>query len=128
MSTSKAWSYLIIGGLLEIVWASGLKFDEIPIFVVIIAILISFDFLISFKVLPIGTAYAVFTSMGTLGTLIVDFIFGESSMSFWKFLVILPPTWLCHWLKSYQRRGGEIDGVDLLDHCRVNGSRRCYRC
>lgn len=90
MSTSKAWSYLIIGGLLEIVWASGLKFDEIPIFVVIIAILISFDFLIkSSKVLPIGTAYAVFTSMGTLGTLIVDFIFGESSMSFWKFLLIL---------------------------------------
>lgn len=90
LSKNKAWTYLLVGGLLEIVWASGLKFDEIPVVVVIISILISFDFLIkSAKIIPIGTAYAVFTSMGTLGTLIVDMIFSQNTISIWKVLMIL---------------------------------------
>lgn len=75
---------------MEVVWAAGLKFDEIPLLVVIVAIVISFDFLVkSSKIIPIGTAYAVFTSMGTLGTLIVDFAFSQTSISIWKVLLIL---------------------------------------
>ena len=90
LSSNKAWTYLIIGGLFEVVWATGLKFEEIPIIVVIIAMLISFDFWIRCsKIIPIGTSYAVFTSMGTLGTLIVDFIFAQTSISIWKVLLIL---------------------------------------
>ncbi len=90
MSQNQAWTYLVIAGLLEVVWASGLKFEEIPVIVVIISIIISFDLLIkSAKAIPIGTAYAVFTSMGTIGTLLVDFLFSRDPISIWKVLFIL---------------------------------------
>lgn len=73
MSETKAWSYVVLGGLLEIVWASGFKYEAIPPIVVLITLIASFDLIIrAAKVLPIGTVYAVFAGMGTLGTTIVE--------------------------------------------------------
>lgn len=82
MSESKAWLYVIIGGLLEVIWASGFKYEAIPPIVVIISLLTSFDLIIrAAKVLPIGTVYAVFAGIGTIGTTIVEIIFSGGIVS-----------------------------------------------
>ncbi len=75
ISESRAWTYVILGGLLEIIWASGFKYEQIPPLVVLIALLTSFDLIIrATKRLPVGTVYAVFAGMGTLGTTIVEIV------------------------------------------------------
>ena len=80
-----AWTYLVIAGLMEIAWATGLKYSEgftKPLASVVTAILMiaSFYFLsLALKTLPIGTAYAIWTGIGAVGTAIVGIIlFGES--------------------------------------------------
>lgn len=90
MSESKAWAYVIIGGLLEIVWASGFKYEAIPSLVVLISLLVSFELIIkATKVLPIGTVYAVFAGMGTIGTTIVEMIFSKVAVSPLRIIFIL---------------------------------------
>lgn len=81
-----AWSYLVIAGAFEIVWAIGLKYTNgftriTPILVVIVGTVLSFIFLASaMKTIPVGTAYAVWTGIGAAGTAIVAmFLFGESA-------------------------------------------------
>ena len=80
-----AWTYLVIAGLMEIAWATGLKYSEgftKPLASVVTAILMiaSFYFLsLALKTLPIGTAYAIWTGIGAVGTAIIGIIlFGES--------------------------------------------------
>jgi quaternary ammonium compound-resistance protein SugE len=80
-----AWTYLVIAGLMEIAWATGLKYSEgftKPLASVVTAILMiaSFYFLsLALKTLPIGTAYAIWTGIGAVGTSIIGIIlFGES--------------------------------------------------
>ena len=80
-----AWIYLIIAGLLEIAWAIGLKYTEgwtklYPSVVTAAAMMASFYFLsVAVKTLPIGTAYAVWTGIGTVGAAILGIlIFGET--------------------------------------------------
>ena len=80
-----AWIYLVIAGLFEIAWAIGLKYTEgwtrlVPSFVTGILMIASFYFLsLAVRVLPIGTAYAVWTGIGTVGAAVLGiFIFGES--------------------------------------------------
>lgn len=58
-----------LGGLLEIIWASGFKYESIPSIVVLISLITSFDLIIkAAKILPVGTVYAVFAGIGTLRT------------------------------------------------------------
>lgn len=80
-----AWTYLVIAGLMEIAWATGLKYSEgftKPLASVVTAVLMiaSFYFLsLALKTLPIGTAYAIWTGIGAVGTAIVGIVlFGES--------------------------------------------------
>ena len=80
-----AWTYLVIAGLMEIAWATGLKYSEgftKPLASMVTAILMiaSFYFLsLALKTLPIGTAYAIWTGIGAVGTAIIGIIlFGES--------------------------------------------------
>ncbi|MFC5401400.1 DMT family transporter [Cohnella soli] len=90
ISESKAWGYVVIGGLLEIVWASGFKYEAIPPIVVLIALLTSFDLIIrAAKTLPIGTVYAVFAGMGTLGTTIVEIVWSGGEVSGLRIVFIL---------------------------------------
>ncbi|PEN34744.1 QacE family quaternary ammonium compound efflux SMR transporter, partial [Bacillus wiedmannii] len=66
--------YLVFGGLIEIYWATGLKTNSMSI-LTLIAILVSFQLLIeATKKIPIGTAYSVFTGIGTVGTILVDIL------------------------------------------------------
>jgi quaternary ammonium compound-resistance protein SugE len=80
-----AWIYLVIAGLLEIGWAIGLKYTDgwtrlYPSLLTAAMMIASFYFLsLGVKTLPIGTAYAVWTGIGTVGAAILGMvIFGES--------------------------------------------------
>jgi quaternary ammonium compound-resistance protein SugE len=90
-----AWLFLIIGGMFEIGWAFGLKFSNgftnIPV-VVITVILIIFSFWIfskALKFLPVSTAYAVFTGIGSFGTAIIGMVFLGDSVSVLKVMLLL---------------------------------------
>lgn len=80
-----AWIYLLIAGLLEVGWATGLKYTEgwtklIPSLGTGAAMIVSFYLLsLALKVLPVGTAYAIWTGIGAVGTAILGILlFGES--------------------------------------------------
>ena len=69
-----AWSILFVAGLLEITWAIGLKYTEgftrlVPSVITLAAMAGSVILLgLALKSLPIGTAYAVWTGIGAVGT------------------------------------------------------------
>jgi quaternary ammonium compound-resistance protein SugE len=79
-TTGQAWWLLLLAGLLEIVWALGLKYSDGfsrwgPSVVVVVAAALSFWFLAAaMKVLPAGTAYAVWTGIGAAGTAILGIV------------------------------------------------------
>lgn len=79
------WFVLLLAGLLEVVWALGLKHSSgftrlTPSMITIAAMLASFYLLaMALKSLPLGTAYAVWVGIGMAGTVIAGaFFFGES--------------------------------------------------
>ena len=79
-----AWSILFVAGLLEIVWAIGLKYTEgftrlVPSAITLAAMAGSVILLgLALKSLPVGTAYAVWTGIGAVGTAALGiFLFGE---------------------------------------------------
>ena len=79
------WILLLLAGLSEIGWAVGLKYTEgfsrlWPSVGTITAMVVSMILLgLAVKALPIGTAYAVWTGIGTVGTAILGIaLFGES--------------------------------------------------
>jgi len=80
-----SWGILLLAGIFEIFWAIGLKYTDgftklIPSLFTIIAMLVSFWLLsLSLKTLPLGTAYAVWVGIGTIGTVIAGImLFGDS--------------------------------------------------
>ncbi len=80
-----AWLQLAIAGLLEVVWALGLKRTEgftrlWPSVLTLAAMGLSFYLLArAVRTLPIGTAYAVWVGIGAVGTAVVAMLFmGES--------------------------------------------------
>jgi len=79
-----AWSMLFVAGLLEIGWAIGLKYTEgftrlMPSVLTIASMIASVALLgLSLKTLPVGTAYAVWTGIGSVGTAILGiWLFGD---------------------------------------------------
>jgi len=70
------WLSLFVAGLFEIFWAVGLKMTEgfsklIPIVITVAGMIASFFFLsIALKKLPLSVAYAVWTGIGTAGTVL----------------------------------------------------------
>lgn len=79
------WVFLFIAGVFEVGWAVCLKFSHgftkiIPSVCTVILMIASFYFLaLALRGLPLGTAYAVWTGIGTLGTVILGIVlFGES--------------------------------------------------
>lgn len=75
-----AWIILLIAGLFEVGWAVGLKFTEgftkpIPIALTAVSLALSMGLLgWAVKTLPLGTAYAVWTGVGAVGTAIVGIV------------------------------------------------------
>ncbi|MET0743229.1 MAG: quaternary ammonium compound efflux SMR transporter SugE [Microvirga sp.] len=72
-----AWTYLVLAGLFEIGWAIGLKYTEgftrlIPSVLTVASMAVSVVLLgLALKTLPVGTGYAVWTGIGTVGTAIL---------------------------------------------------------
>ena len=84
-----AWSILFVAGLLEIIWAIGLKYTEgftrlVPSAVTLAAMAGSVILLgLALKSLPVGTAYAVWTGIGAVGTATLGMVlFGEPATAF----------------------------------------------
>jgi quaternary ammonium compound-resistance protein SugE len=78
--TAMAWLYLFVAGLLEIGWAVGLKYTEgftklVPSVLTLVSMIASIVMLgLALKTLPIGTAYAVWTGIGAVGTAILGIV------------------------------------------------------
>src|SRR4051794_33649309 len=79
-----AWIWLTVAGLLEIVWAVGLKYTEgftrlVPSAITAAAMIASvYCLAVAVRTVPIGTGYAVWTGIGAVGVAILGMIlFGE---------------------------------------------------
>jgi len=90
------WFYLILAGVFEIGWPLGLKLSQtmsskvLGILMAIISMSLSGLFLwLAQKTIPIGTAYAVWTGIGAVGTLFVGIIYFGDSASIWRLLSAL---------------------------------------
>jgi quaternary ammonium compound-resistance protein SugE len=90
-----AWIYLFIAGLFEIGWAVGLKYTDgftrlWPSVVTIVTMILSFYFLsTAVKSIPIGTAYAIWTGIGAVGTAILGIILFDESKEFIRVIFIM---------------------------------------
>ncbi len=80
------WLLLFVAGLLEVCWAVGLKYSNgftklVPSIFTILGMIASFYFLsLALKNLPLGTAYAIWTGIGTVGTVTLGVILFKESI------------------------------------------------
>lgn len=90
-----SWAILVAAGLLEVVWAIGLKYTEgftrlWPTVTTVSAMLLSVWLLgIAMKSLPVGTAYAVWVGIGAIGTAIFGIILFAESANIGRLLSLL---------------------------------------
>ncbi len=81
MSTNTAWLLLVVSGLFETVWAVGVKYTDGfsrlgPSVGVLAAMGVSvYGLALAARVLPIGTAYAVWTGIGAVGAVLFGVVF-----------------------------------------------------
>ncbi|SFQ25884.1 quaternary ammonium compound efflux SMR transporter SugE [Pseudomonas borbori] len=80
-----SWIILLFAGLFEVGWAVGLKYTDgfsrpLPTLLTVAAMIVSLALLgLAIKELPLGTAYAIWTGVGAVGTVIAGIVlFGES--------------------------------------------------
>ncbi len=85
MTEGRAWMYVVVAGLFEVVWAVGLKYSAgfskpWPSAVTVVAMAVSMWLLAqALRVLPAGSGYAVWTGIGAVGTAILGIVLlGES--------------------------------------------------
>lgn len=99
-SRNTAWRQLLIAGGLEIVFATALKIasdgqvgekSTHPAYIVVlVAAIFSFDFLSrALKEIPLGTAYAVWTGIGSVGALLVGVVWFGEGLSVVRVLLVL---------------------------------------
>jgi quaternary ammonium compound-resistance protein SugE len=89
------WVHLFIAGIFEVVWAVSLKVSDgftrlVPSLVTVAAMILSFLFLArALRSLPLGTAYAVWTGIGAVGTAIIGMMFFGDSHDWMRICCIL---------------------------------------
>lgn len=89
---NRNWALVIIAGIIEILWAMGLKYSDslLTWTGTVVLILLSFIVLIeATKKVPVGTAYAVFTGIGTAGTVLFEIVFFGEPFEYTKMFFIL---------------------------------------
>ncbi|HEX4500534.1 MAG TPA: quaternary ammonium compound efflux SMR transporter SugE [Scandinavium sp.] len=81
-----SWLILVVAGLLEVVWAVGLKYTHgftrlVPSVITAVAMIASIALLSwAMKTLPVGTAYAIWTGIGAVGAAVTGMLLlGEST-------------------------------------------------
>ena len=88
------WCYLLIAGILEITWAITMKMSNgftapIPTIITGIGYIASAVFLsIAFRYLPLGTAYAIWTGIGIVGTTIMGIFLFQEKLSILQIICI----------------------------------------
>ena len=94
-NTKVAWLLLLIAGAMEVGWAVGLKYTEgftrlTPTLLTVGAMVISMALLgLAVRELPIGTAYAVWTGIGAIGTVVAGAVLMNEPLSFARGFCIL---------------------------------------
>jgi quaternary ammonium compound-resistance protein SugE len=90
-----SWVYLFIAGIFEIVWAISLKYTYgftrlVPSLITLTGMTISFYFLaLATRVLPIGTAYAIWTGIGAIGAVIIGMLFLNEPINTLRILFVI---------------------------------------
>ncbi|MEO8294567.1 MAG: multidrug efflux SMR transporter [Gemmatimonadota bacterium] len=81
---TRSWTFLVVAGIFEVVWAIGLKYSQgftsVGATALTLAALIASFYLLarSLETIPVGTAYAVWTGIGAVGTAVLGImLFGE---------------------------------------------------
>lgn len=76
-----AWLFLFLAGLFEVGWAVGLKYSDgftrpLPSVLTVAAMLVSLILLgLALRSIPLGTGYAIWTGIGTIGTVVFGVIY-----------------------------------------------------
>ena len=89
-----AWVYLFIAGIAEIGWALGMKYTEgftkpVPTILTLAVMAISVVFLaLAVKQLPLGTAYAVWTGVGAVGTVLFGIVLFDEPTTVGRLLCV----------------------------------------
>lgn len=89
-----SWFILLCAGLLEVGWAVGLKYTDgfsrpLPSVLTLLAIICSIGLLgLAVRELPVGTAYAVWSGIGAVGTVIAGIVLFGESMALVKLLSV----------------------------------------
>ena len=90
-----AWVVLLVAGLFEILWAVGLKYSEgftrpLPTVGTAVALVASMSLLgVALRTLPLGTAYAVWTGIGSVGTAVLGIVLFREPATAVRLLCIL---------------------------------------
>lgn len=75
-----SWVYLLIAGLLEIIWAYTMKLSDgftrpVPTLITVVAMIGSFGFLaLAMRVLPLSTSYMIWTGIGAIGAFVLGVV------------------------------------------------------
>ncbi|MBP1924771.1 quaternary ammonium compound-resistance protein SugE [Sedimentibacter acidaminivorans] len=89
------WVYLVTAGFFEVGWAMGLKYSQgftkiLPSISTILGMIASFYFLsLSLKSLPLGNAYAIWTGIGTVGTVCLGVILFKEPINVMRMICIV---------------------------------------
>lgn len=89
-----SWIILFFAGLFEVGWAVGLKYTDgftrpLPTLLTVAAIVVSLALLgLAIKELPLGTAYAIWTGIGALGTVAAGILLFGEAISFIRLLSV----------------------------------------
>ncbi|ASS73644.1 QacE family quaternary ammonium compound efflux SMR transporter [Tumebacillus algifaecis] len=89
---NRSWLYIFIGVVFEVCWVIGFKHADslITWLGTVIALAISFVLvLLASSKLPVGTVYAVFTGMGTGGTVLAEILLFDEPVKITKLLLIV---------------------------------------
>ncbi|PIS29159.1 MAG: quaternary ammonium compound-resistance protein SugE [Candidatus Marinimicrobia bacterium CG08_land_8_20_14_0_20_45_22] len=95
LCSNASWIILIIAGLFEVVWAVGMKYTEgfsrlIPSIYTITAMFIIFGLLsMAIRIIPIGTAYAVWTGIGVVGTAMLGILLFHEPATLFRIVCIV---------------------------------------
>lgn len=88
------WIFLLLAGFLEVGWTFGLKYSEgftqlVPSIITVVLLAASFMlFARAMRTIEIGVAYAMFTGMGTAGTVIAGILVLNEPADFWRLFFI----------------------------------------
>lgn len=89
-----AWVLLFLAGLLEVAWAVGLKYTDgftrpWPTAATLVAMIGSVVLLaVAVRTLPLGTAYAVWTGIGTAGAVLLGIVLFQEPATFLRLLFV----------------------------------------